>query len=178
MSAYLALATSVGLLAVLDTWLYFGPLATTLVGGLVWVSFIAWGCHFHSGGGTQGSTTAIVCMSWGALVGMAAVMLASGPLAGLGAAGAPAVAVGIGAAVICLSSKVPLLATIPASVYGFAAVAGPIVLRGDAPQDAIVPTILSIVIGAIFGYVSEVLANALTKKGDASAEATADPEHA
>jgi hypothetical protein len=178
MSAYLALATSVGLLAVLDTWLFFGPLATTLVGGLVWVSFIAWGCHFHSGGGTKGTTTAIVCMSWGALVGMASVMLAGGPLAGLGDAGAPAIAVGIGAAVICLSSKLPILGTIPASVYGFAAVAGPIILRGDAPQDAVIPVILSIIIGAVFGYVSEILANALTKKGGASAEATADPEHA
>jgi hypothetical protein len=109
---------------------------------------------------------------------MGSVMFANNVLAGLPVEVALAIAVGLGAAVICLSSKVPLLATIPASVYGFAAVAGPIVLRGDAPQDAIVPTILSIVIGAIFGYVSEVLANALTKKGDASAEATADPEHA
>jgi len=104
------------------------------------------------------------------------VMLASGPFAGLGA-WAPAIAVGIGAAIICLSSKVPLLATIPASVYGFAAIAGPIILRNDKPQDAIVPTILSIIVGAIFGYVSEMLANALTKKGTTTAEATADPGH-
>ena len=159
MSAYLALAASVGLLAVLDTWLFFGPLATTLVAGLVWTSFIAWGCHYHSGGGVKGTTTAIVCMSWGAIVGMCAVMLASGPLAGLGAALAPAIAVGIGATVICLSSKVPFLETIPATA-------------------AIIPTILAVVIGAAFGYVSEMLANALTKKGGPSAEATADPEHA
>jgi len=179
MSAYLALTVSVGLLAVLDTWLYVGPLATSLVAGLVWISFIAWGCHFHSGGGTKGATTAVACMSWGALVGMGAVMLASGPLGtALGAEVGTAIAVGIGAAVICLSSKVPLLATIPASVYGFASIAGPIILRGDAPEKAILPTILSIVIGAVFGYVSEMLANALTKKGGASAEAAADPEHA
>jgi len=171
MSAYLALAVSVGLLAVLDTWLFFGPLGTTLVAGLVWVSFIAWGCHFHSGGGTKGTTTTVVCMSWGALVGMAAVMLASGPLAGLDDALAPAIAVGLGAFVICLSSKLPLLATIPASVYGFASVAGPIILRGDAPEDAILPVILSIVIGAAFGFVSEMLANALTSK---TATTTAD----
>ena len=178
MPALFALATSVGLLAVLDTWLFFGPLATTLLTGLVWISFVAWGCHFHSGGGIKGSTTAVVCMSWGALVGMAAVMLASGPFAGLGPAVAPAIAVGIGAAVICLSSKLPILATIPASVYGFAMIAGPIILRGDKPENAIVPTILAVIIGAIFGYVSEMLANALTKKGGVTAEATADPEHA
>ena len=77
MSGYLALALSVGLLAVLDTWLFVVPLAATLP-GLVWISFIAWGCHFQSGGGIKGSTTAVVGMSFGALVGMAAVLLAGG----------------------------------------------------------------------------------------------------
>jgi hypothetical protein len=71
-----------------------------------------------------------------------------------------------------------LLQTIPASVYGFAMIAGPIVLRGDAPEKAILPTVVSIVIGAAFGYVSEMLSNALTKKGEPSAEQTADPGHA
>jgi hypothetical protein len=32
------------------------------------------------------------------------------------------------------------------------------------PADALVPTVLSIVIGAAFGYVSEAVARALTKK--------------
>ena len=171
MPALIALAASVGLLAVLDTWLFFGPLSGTLVAGLVWVSFIAWGCHFHSGGGTKGTTTTVVCMSWGALVGMLAVMLANGPLGPLDDPIALGIAVGLGAAVICLSSAVSRLATIPASVYGFASIAGPMVLRGDAPEDAIVPTILAVIIGAAFGYVSEMLANALTKKAPAAAAA-------
>ncbi len=179
MSAYLALTVSVGLLAVLDTWLFFGPLAGSLVTGLVWVSFIAWGCHFHSGGGTKGATTAIVCMSWGAFVGMASVMLASGPLAALDDAVALGIAVGIGAAVICLSSKVPILATIPASVYGFAAIAGSMVLAQKTPQAAILPTIIAIIIGAVFGYVSEMFANAMTRKATShSAEAAATGEAA
>jgi hypothetical protein len=176
MPALIALALSVGVLAVLDTWLYVGPLATFLP-GLVWISFIAWGCHFHSGGGSKGSMATVICMSWGALVGMAAVMLAGGVLAGLGTLAAP-VAVGLGAAVICLSSAIGLLQTIPASVYGFASIAGPILLANMAPEKAILPTVVSIIIGAAFGYVSEMLANALTKKGDVSAEATADPGHA
>jgi hypothetical protein len=167
MSGYLALALTVGLLAVLDTWIYVGPLATTALAGLVWISFIAWGCHFHSGGGIKGSTTAVVCMSFGALVGMVAVMLASGPLASTGVMAAP-IAVGLGACVICLASKVPFLATIPASVYGFASIAGPILLAGKSPQEAIIPTVLSIVIGAAFGYASEMISNALTKKAPAA----------
>lgn len=179
MPAYFALALSVGVLAVLDTWLFFGPLATSLVAGLVWVSFIAWGCHFHSGGGTKGVTTAIVCMSWGAFVGMASVMLATGPLGALDDAVGLAIAVGIGAAVICLSSKLPVLATIPASVYGFAAIAGSMVLAEKSPQEAILPTIIAVIIGGAFGYVSEIVANALTKKGSSiTAEEAADPEAA
>ena len=173
MPALIALALSVGVLAVIDTWLFVVPLADFLP-GLVWISFIAWGCHFHSGGGVKGSTTAIVGMSFGALVGMVAVILATGALAGLGDFAAP-VAVGLGAAVICLASAIPLLATIPASVYGFAAIAGPILLAGMSPTEAIVPTIVSVIIGAAFGYVSEMLAGALTKKEGAPAAAKADP---
>jgi hypothetical protein len=173
MPALIALALSVGVLAVIDTWLFVVPLADFLP-GLVWISFIAWGCHFHSGGGVKGSTTAIVGMSFGALVGMVAVILATGALAGLGDFAAP-VAVGLGAAVICLASAIPLLATIPASVYGFAAIAGPILLAEMSPTEAIVPTIVSVIIGAAFGYVSEMLAGALTKKEGAPAAAKADP---
>jgi len=176
MPALLALAVSVGLLAVLDTWLFLGPLAIALP-GLVWISFIAWGCHFHSGGGTKGATTAVACMSWGAIVGMAAVMLANGPLGGLGQFAAP-LAVGLGAALICLSSSIGVLQTIPASVYGFASIAGPILLAGMTPQKAILPVISSIIIGAIFGYVSEMLANVLTRKGGQAAETAAELDRA
>jgi hypothetical protein len=173
MSAYLALAVSVGLLAILDTWLFVVPLAA-LLPGLVWISFIAWGCHFHSGAGVKGMTTAIVGMSFGALVGLAAILLFQGPIAGLGDLAAP-VAVGLGAFVICLASALPLLATIPASVYGFASVAGATFLMSEGPAleptQAIVPTVISIVIGAVFGIVSEYLANALTSKKAAVAPA-------
>lgn len=166
MSAYLALAVSVGLLAVLDTWLFGVPLAATLP-GLVWVSFIAWGCFFQSGAGTKGLTTAVVGMSFGAIVGMVAIMALMGPFAALGDLAGP-VAVGLGAFVICLASKVSLLSTIPASVYGFAAVAGSTFLLAGSgtmnPVDALWRTVVSVVIGAVFGYVSELLANALTKK--------------
>jgi hypothetical protein len=172
MPALFALALSVGVLAVIDTWLYVGPLAATSLAGLVWISFIAWGCHFHSGGGVKGSTTTVACMTWGALVGMVAVMLAGGALSGLGTMAAP-IAVGLGAALICLSSAIGLLSTIPASVYGFASIAGPILLQERTPQEAFLPVVGSIIIGAAFGYISEMLANALTRKNAPSAEATA-----
>lgn len=118
-------------------------------------------------------STAIVGMSFGALVGMVAVMLASGPLAGAGDFAAP-IAVGLGAFMICLASAIPPLATIPASVYGFASVAGPILLAGMTPVQAIVPVIISIIIGALFGIVSEKLANSLSTKTAAPASITRD----
>lgn len=155
-----ALALSVGVLAVVATWL-FGLAPLTGAKLQVWIAFIAWGCHFHSGGQVTGCRNATVCMIFGALVGMCAA-LAIGPLGALGALAAP-VAVGVGAAVICLASSVSLLATIPASVYGFAAIFGLIGLGGVSPTAAIVPTVLSIIIGAVFGIVSELVADKLTK---------------
>jgi hypothetical protein len=157
-----ALAVSVGVLAVVATWLFgLHPLADAKL--QIWQAFIAWGCYFHSGGRFTGARTTISCMIFGAIVGMAAVMLA-GQLGALGALAAP-VAVGLGATLIVLSSKLPLLATIPASVYGFASIAGLILLdAGMTPLGALLPTALSILIGAAFGYVSEALADALTKK--------------
>lgn len=169
MNGYISLAISVGVLAAIDTFLFFGPLAT-LLPGLVWISFVAWGCHFHSGAGVKGMTTAMVGMSFGAVVGMVAVMLASGPLASLGDPAAISVTVGLGAFVICLASKAPLLAVIPASVYGFASIAGPIALTGREPTEALWQTVLAVIIGALFGIVSEKLAGAMTKEEAAAAE--------
>ncbi len=159
-----ALAVSVGVLAVVATWIFdLGPLVTMKL--QVWQAFIAWGCHFHSGGKITGTRNTVACMSFGAVVGMAAVLLA-GKLGALGPLGVP-VAVGLGATVIVLASKLPLLATIPASVYGFAAVAGLILLGPMTPVSALLPTILSVVIGAAFGIVSEMLADALSRKSAA-----------
>jgi hypothetical protein len=129
----------------------------------VWQAFIAWGCHYQAGGKFTGTRNTVVCMSFGALVGMAAGWLTP-QLGTLGAFAGP-VAVGLGATVIVLSSKLPLLATIPASVYGFASIAGLFLLgTGMTPTSSLLPTILSVIIGAAFGFVSEAVAGALTKK--------------
>jgi hypothetical protein len=164
MSSYIALAVSVGVLAVVATWIFFFIDPVVAANMQVWQAFIAWGCHYHCGGKITGTRNTIVCMSFGAVVGMTAGYLAGGAFAPLGQFAAP-VAVGLGATVICLASKVPLLATIPASVYGFASIAGLFLLSSDmTPTRALLPTILSIIVGAAFGYVSEAVAGALKKK--------------
>ncbi len=160
MSVLIALAVSIGVLAIVATWLFLGPLAVFNM--QIWQAFIAWASHFHNGGKTDGLKKTVICMSFGALVGMASVMLA-GQLGALGGFAAP-VAVGIGAAVIVLAAHLPLLSTIPSSVYGFASVAGLILLGKDmSPTAAIVPTIASIVLGAGFGWLSEFVGGKLTK---------------
>lgn len=162
MPALIALAASVGVLAVVATWIFFLDSSAT-ANFQVWQAFIAWGCHYHAGGKITGTRSTIVCMSFGAVVGMAAVLLAD-QMGALGALSAP-LAVGIGATIIVLASKLPLLAAIPASVYGFASIAGLILLGTQmTPVAALLPTIVSIIIGAAFGYVSEAVAGALTKK--------------
>lgn len=160
MSMLIALAISIGVLAVVATFLFLGPLAALNL--QIWQAFIAWACFFHCGGKVAGAKTTVVCMSFGAVVGALSVMLA-GQLGTLGALAAP-VAVGIGAAAIVLAAHLSLLSAIPACVYGFASVAGLILLKGTAPIDAIVPTIVSIAIGAAFGYASEAVAGMLAKK--------------
>lgn len=155
-----ALTVSIGLLAVVATWLFLGPLAA--LGVQIWQAFVAWASFYNNGGKTEGATKTAVCMTFGALVGMLSVMLA-GQLGGLGALAAP-VAVGIGAAVIVLAAHLPALGTIPASVYGFACVAGLILLGKDmTPTAAIVPTIVSILIGTAFGWLSEFIGGKLAK---------------
>lgn len=160
MPLLIALAISIGILAVVATWLFLVPLAA--LGVQIWQAFVAWASHYHSGGKVDGARNTAVCMSFGAVVGALSVMLA-GQLGALGGLAAP-VAVGVGAAAIVLAAHVSLLSSIPASVYGFACVAGLILLKGVAPLDAILPTILSIVLGAAFGYASEAAAGMLTKK--------------
>ena len=81
----------------------------------------------------------------------------------LGALAVP-VAVGIGVACMVLAAHLPLLSTIPASVYGFASIAGLILLGKDmSPMNAIVPTIGSIILGAGFGWLSEMIRGKLAK---------------
>jgi hypothetical protein len=159
MSVLIALAISIGVFAIIATWLFLGPLAA--FNFQIWQAFIAWACYFHCGGKPESAKKTVINMSFGAVMGMLAVMLA-GQLGALGALGAP-VAVGVCAAVLVLAAHIPLLSTIPAGVYGFASVAGLILLKGMAPLDAILPTIGSIILGALFGWLSETVAGKLTK---------------
>ena len=104
-------------------------------------------------------------MAWLALV--VTVNLLAGSL---GVPLAAAIAVGLAIVILVLAASNPMLSDIPATVFGFAPVAALFLL--DAKHQALLSAsldnpliniVVSMIIGAIFGYASEKIAGALAK---------------
>jgi len=139
----------------------------------IWAAFIAWGCYFHCGGKEQGLQSAILCNAAGAVIGGLTLLAAGAAIGGsLPAAVWPAICVGIGVAAMVLLANVPLFASIPAQVYGFAAVVAYTLMKdaggsltAGSLENPVVVIILSMIIGAVFGYVSEKVAGMLAGAG-------------
>ena len=165
MNLVTALAIVIGLLGGLLTWLLLGP----VLGGLglsLWVAFIAWASFFHCGGGEAGLQKCLLAGIWGAI--MATVALALIPALGsLGGLAAP-VAVGGTVAVMILGAHIPVLSAIPAAVYGYAATAGFALMKTgadplsvDLGTSPLLNVVASMIIGTVFGYVSEKIAGSI-----------------
>lgn len=178
MSLVSALAISVGVLGGVATWLFLGPLA----GGLqIWAAFIAWACFFHCGGKEAGFRATVLANIAGAV--MAALTLLAVSRGGLGETlGLPlwaGICVGVGVLVMILLGNLPAFAAIPAMVYGFAATAGYALLAQDGLAHLTAPSlanplatiILSMIVGAAFGYISEKVAGALVASDGAARRA-------
>ena len=170
MNIVTALAIVIGILGGLATWLFLGPM-----GGLglsIWAAFIAWGSFYHCGGGEKGLQDSIAGAIWGAI--MAGVALYLLPIVGNGALGAGLV-VGATVLVMILGAHIPLFSAIPAAVYGYASTAAFALLNGDkaalmATNIAASPVlniVVSMVIGAVFGYVSQKVAGSLASTAPA-----------
>src|SRR5262249_5580887 len=153
-------------LGAVATWLFLGPLGGSLA---IWAAFIAWGCFYHNGGKEAGLQSTIICTAVGAIVaGITLTVAGAGIGASLPPAVWPAICVGLGVAAMVLLANIPLFASIPAQVYGFASVvalallpASPGSLTAASMANPVVAIILSMIIGAIFGYVSEKVAGML-----------------
>jgi hypothetical protein len=170
MSSLVALAVSIGVLGGVATILYLK------LGLLIWAGFIAWACFFHSGGNTAGLTNTIVCNTFGAFCAwVAAVVILSFPLANtLTLPVWAGIVVGITVMLMVLAAKVRALSTIPASVYGYAAVFAyllqtPETLTKDkllsaSLGNALVIVVISMILGALFGIVSAKMAAAMSAK--------------
>ncbi len=165
-----ALAVSIGLLGGIAAWLFLGP-----IGGLglsVWAAFIGWASFYHCGGKEAGLQKTIVNNVFGVIVGWIALLLVTQiPLAGsLGLPLWAGICVAITVFALVMAAKIPLLSDIPAGVLGFASVVA-LSLAGNklgaltagSLENPLVNIVISMVIGAAFGYVSEKGAGAMVK---------------
>jgi hypothetical protein len=155
-----ALAVSIGLLGGVATYLFL----SLGLGLQIWAAFIGWASYYHCGGQTKGLQDSIAGAIWGALMATAALMLA--PKLGLPDPLGISIAVALTVLVLVLGAKIPILSSIPAAVYGYAATVALAVLGKGGEGLLGMPGVniaVSMIIGAIFGYVSQQLAGALSK---------------
>ena len=152
-----------------------GPLSGFV---LVWAGFIGWGCFFHSGANNNALVKTIVGNAYGALVAWVALLIiVNVPVPGLGAVW-PATVVGVTVFFLVIVASIDLLSVVPDSVYGYAALVAyslhqPSAAPATGPLQNLISTsfanplvllIVSMVIGALFGYASDQLAKVLPTK--------------
>jgi len=184
MPQLVALSLSIAVLGAIWAYLALGVLFGYV---LVWAGFIAWGCFFHTGGDQKALIKTICGNIFGIIVAWIALLIIV--KAGLGAdiGGNPigaAIVVGVTVFFLVIVAKIDQLSAVPANVYGYAATvawavsapsaagatpdvmgSGPLFsLTAPSFANPLVILIVSMVLGAIFGYVSGQLAGVLGKK--------------
>jgi hypothetical protein len=175
MSQLSALSLSIAVLGAVWAYLALGPLSGCL---LVWAGFIAWGCYFHTGANNNALTKTIVGTAYGALVGWVALLIiVNVAMPSLGTVW-PAIVVGVTVFFLVIVASINLLSVVPANVYGYAAIVayslqtpstppstGPLQNMTSASfANPLILLIVSMVIGALFGFASNKLSGALAKK--------------
>lgn len=159
-----ALAVSIGLLGAVATYLFL-----TIGTIQIWIGFIGWASFYHCGGGTEGLRKSVLANLWGVVMACIALLLIAKVNPGLPGVLWPSIVVGVAAAILVLGSKIPAFAVIPATVYGFASTAGyglldPAAIPALTSASLANPLIcvsISLVIGGLFGIVSEKFAGIL-----------------
>lgn len=170
MSEKNALTMSIGVLGAVAVWL-----TAEVVQVPVWVVFIAWASFFILGGGPRGLLQSFASNLTGIVI--ASLCLLITQQAGLGV-WLTGVVVGVGSGLMVAVSRVPLLAAIPAIVWGFAstvgtsAVTGRAMVYADSIGNPFLMVVTAMLLGGLFGLASEVLANVMTTR-QASEGATA-----
>lgn len=164
-----ALAVVIGLLGGAATYALLSPFGFGLQ---IWAAFIGWASFYHCGGKAQGLQSSTLANLWGVLWG--ALTLLAVTRAGLAdTLSLPVwagICVAIGVGLMILGAKIPVFASIPAQVYGYAATVafalltntGSALTEPSLANPAIVIA-LSLVLGNVLGYVSEAIATSLAK---------------
>src|SRR5829696_5364801 len=156
MDALLALGLAIGILIAAWTYVAVGVAALP-----VWAGIVAWASFFAAGGKTEGLMKTVASNLSGVLWAFLA-LTAWNSFGG----GVPVLSVLVGFAAIfmVLQAKIPTLAFIPGAFLG-AATAVSVVVGANGSW---AKTCVALVIGAVLGYVSEMLAGALTKSSKAA----------
>jgi Protein of unknown function (DUF1097) len=157
MDALVALALSIGVLIAGWTYVALGPGALP-----VWAGIVAWGCFFAAGGKTEGLTKTVASNLSGvfwAFLALTAWNRFGGGLPML------SVLVGLAAVGMVLQAKISMLAFIPGAFLGAATTVSVVV----GASGTYTKTIIALVAGAVLGYLSEMLAGALTGSKRAAA---------
>lgn len=175
MSSLLSLSLSIAVLGGIWAFIALGPLAGFV---LVWAGFIAWGCFFHSGGDTKALTKTICGNVYGAFVAWIALLIIF--RFGVGDMGVAAIAAVVAVTVffLVIVASMDPLSVVPANVYGYAATVA-YTLHASAQEsltaasfaNPLILVAVSMVIGAILGYISGALAKAMTSSSGARATA-------
>lgn len=166
MSPLVAAMVSLGVLGAIDTYL-----TATVLPVPVWVTFIAWASFFACGGGQDGFVKSVARNFTGiAIASITLLVIETAPTSPLFAA----ICVGLGTSAMVAASSVPLLAFPPAIVFGFASTVGTAaatgkgIMTGDISHPTLVAAV-AMLVGACFGFVSELGTNMLTAKKPVSA---------
>lgn len=164
MDSLVALGISIGVL--IAAWVYVAVGMPDL-GLIVWAGIVAWATFYAAGGGADGLKKAIASNLAGNF--WAAVALYVFGMTGDSNVLVLALLFGVVAFIFCVEAKIALLAFIPGAFLGAATWVGVDVAgaAGDGgvvdPSDLMIP--VSMVIGAVLGYVSQLGGKLLTGKG-------------
>jgi NAD/NADP transhydrogenase beta subunit len=157
-----ALTLGIIVLGAIDTWL-----TAEIIRVPVWVTFIAWASFFILGAGKGGWVRSVASNITGILIASLTLLVISFSPASIYAA---ALLVGIGSGLMVQASKIELMSKLPAIVWGFASLVGTTAALDRTityPEIIGHPTLVAItamVIGNSFGFIHELMTNALTSK--------------
>lgn len=155
MDVLVALAISIAVLIAGWTYVALGPAALP-----VWAGIVAWGCFFAAGGKTTGLTKTIAANLSGVFWAYVALYLA-GSIGG--GTGVLAVLVGVAALLMVMQAKIPALSFIPGAFLGAATAVSVVVGAEGKFVHPWLRTAAALVLGAILGYLSEMLAGAMSR---------------
>ena len=154
-----AMTLSIGILGGIDVFI-----TATILPVPVWITFTAWASFFACGGGTKGLFQSILCNWTGIVIAslslLAIQLINASPLFA-------AISVGIGSGAMVQASRMGYTKGFtPAVVWGFsqtvgATAAGFPLLSSEPTNQATLIAGVAMLVGAIFGYVSEIFGAAL-----------------